>query len=73
MHDAQKMAVLIMRSLEFEYQLASGLGNSDSSSTSAQEVVLTDVCAWNFGFHSLFEEIEVLRCSNVSYCHVRSC
>jgi hypothetical protein len=48
MHDTQTMAVLGMRALEFEYQqhqLALGLGNYDSSSTLAQEVVLTDVCA----------------------------
>ncbi len=45
MHDAKKMAVLIMCALKFEYQLTHGLGNSDSSSIFAQEVVRTDVCA----------------------------
>jgi hypothetical protein len=41
MHDMQTMAVLVMCALEFEYQLALGLGNSDSSTTCAQGVVRT--------------------------------
>jgi hypothetical protein len=45
MHDENKMAVLIMLALEFEIQLAPGLGNSDSKPTSAQEVMQTDVCS----------------------------
>ncbi len=44
MHDTQTMAFLVMRALELEYQLALGLGNSDSSSTFSQEVVQKDVC-----------------------------
>jgi hypothetical protein len=53
MHDTKTVAVqvLVMCAVEFEYQLALGLGNSDSSSTLAhwQEVMLTHVCAQNFG------------------------
>ncbi len=41
MHDTQMVAVLGMCALEFENQLALGLGNSDSSSTLAQEVMQT--------------------------------
>jgi hypothetical protein len=73
MHDMQTVAVLVMCALEFENQLALGLGNSDSSSTMAQEVMLTHVCARNFGHHYRFEEIEVVGFPNVSGLHVRSC
>ncbi len=52
--------------LEFENQLALGLGNSDSSSTLAQEVMLTHVCAQNFGHNYRLEEIEVVGFPNVS-------
>jgi hypothetical protein len=45
MQNVQKMTLMIMCALQFEYQLAPGLGNSYSSSTSAQEVVQADVCA----------------------------
>jgi hypothetical protein len=48
MHDTQTVAVLVTCALEFENQLALGLGNSDSSSTLAQEVMRTHVCARNF-------------------------
>ncbi len=37
MHDTQTVAVLVLCALEFENQLVLGLGNSDSSSTLAQE------------------------------------
>ncbi len=43
MHDTQTVAVLVMCALDFENQLALGLGNSDSRSTLAQEVMLTHV------------------------------
>ncbi len=43
--DTEEMAVLVMLALEFENQLALGLGYSDSSSTLAQAVVRTDPCA----------------------------
>ncbi len=72
MHDTQTMAVLVMCALEFENQLALGLGNSDSSSALAQEVMRTHVCARNFGHHYRFEEIEVVGFPNVSGLHVRS-
>jgi hypothetical protein len=49
------------------------LSNSDSSSTLAQEVMRTHVCAQNFGHHYQFEEIEVIGFPNVSGLHVRSC
>jgi hypothetical protein len=39
MHDMQTVAVLVMCALEFENQLALGLGTSDSSSTLTQEVM----------------------------------
>jgi hypothetical protein len=52
-------------------QRALGLGNSDSSSTLAQEVMRTR--ARNFGHLFLFEEIEVVGFPNVSGLHVRSC
>jgi hypothetical protein len=73
MHDTQTMAVLLMCALEFEYQLALGLGNSDSSSTLAQEIMRIHVCARNFGHHYRFEEIEVVNFPNVSGLQVRSC
>jgi hypothetical protein len=73
MHDKQTVAVLVMCALEFENQFALGLGNSDSSSTLAQEVMLTHVCARNFGHYYWFEEIEVAGFPNVSGLHVRSC
>jgi hypothetical protein len=73
MHDTQTVAVLVMYALEFENQLALGLGNSGSSSTLAQEVMRTHVCALNFGHHYRFEEIEVVGFHNVSGLHVRSC
>jgi hypothetical protein len=66
MHDTQTVAVLVMCALEFEYQLAFGLGNSDSSSTLAQEVMWTHACARNFVHLYLFEEIEVVGFPNVS-------
>ena len=72
MHDTQTVAVLVMCALEFENQLALGLGNSDSSSTLAQEVMRTHVCARNFGLLYRFEEIEVVGFPNVSSWHVRS-
>ncbi len=73
MHDTQTMAVLVMCALEFENQLALGLGNSNSSSTLAQEVMQTHVCARNFGHLYRFEEIEVVGFPNVSGLHVLSC
>jgi hypothetical protein len=66
MHDTQTVAVLVMCALEFENQLALGLGNSDSRSTLAQEVMRTHVCARNFGLLYRFEEIEVVGFPNVS-------
>ncbi len=63
MHDTQTVAV---RALEFEYQLALGLGYSDSSSTLAQEVMQTNVCARNFGHHYWLEEKEVTGFPNLS-------
>ncbi len=73
----QTVAVLVMCALEFENQLALGLGNSDSSSTLAQEVMRTHVCARNFGHLYRFEEIEVVGFPNVSGfnggLHVQSC
>ncbi len=48
-----------MCALDFEYQLALGLGNSDSSSTLAQEVMQTHVCTRNFGHNYRLEEILV--------------
>ncbi len=66
MHDTQTVAVLVMCAFEFENQLALGLGNSDSSSTLAQEVMLTHVGARNFGHHYRFKEIEVVGFPNVS-------
>jgi hypothetical protein len=45
MLDTQTMAVLVMCALEVKNQLVLGLGNSNSSSTLAQEVMLTHVCA----------------------------
>jgi hypothetical protein len=65
MHDKHTVAVLVMCALEFEYQLALGLGNSDSSSTLAQEVMQTHVCARTFEHHYRFEEIEVVCFPNV--------
>jgi hypothetical protein len=59
MHDTQTVAVLVMCALEFENQLALGLGISDSSSTLAQEVIQTHASARNFGHLYRFEEIEV--------------
>ncbi len=48
-----------MCALEFEYQLVLGLGNSDSSSTLAKEIMLTHECApQNFGVHFQLEEME---------------
>jgi hypothetical protein len=73
MHDTQTVAVLVMCALEFENQAALGLGNSDSSSTLAQEVMRTHVCARNFGHLYRFEEIEVVGSPNVSRLHVQSC
>jgi hypothetical protein len=73
MHDTQTVSVLVICALEFEYHLALGLGNSDSSFTLAQEVMLTHVCARNFGHNYWFEEIEVVSCPTVSGLHVRSC
>ncbi len=75
MHDTQTVAVLVICALEFESQLALGLGNSDSSSTLAQEVMRTHVCARNFGRLYRFKEIEVVGFPNhdVSRLHVRSC
>ncbi len=73
MHDTQTVTVLVMCALEFENQLALGLGNSDSSSTLAQEVMRTHVCARNFGHHYQFEEIEVVSFPNVPGLHVLSC
>ncbi len=70
MHDTQTVAFLVMWALECEYQLALGLGNSDSSSTMAQEVILTHVCARNFGHLYRFEETEVIGFPNVSGLHV---
>jgi hypothetical protein len=67
------MAALVMCALEFENQLALGLGNSDSSSTLAQEVMQTHLCARNFGHHNRFKEIEVVCFPNVSGLHVKSC
>ncbi len=72
MHDTQTVAVLVMCALEFENQVALGLGNSDSRSTLAQEVMRTHVCARNFGHHYRFEEIEVVCFPNVSGSHERS-
>jgi hypothetical protein len=72
MHDTQTVAVLVMCALEFENQLALGLGNSESRSTLAQEVMQTHVCARNFGLHYRFEEIEVVGFPNVSGLHERS-
>ncbi len=72
MHDTQTVAVLVMCALEFENQLALGLSNSDSSSTLAQEVMQTHVCARNFGHRYRFEEIEVVCFPNVSGLHVQS-
>jgi hypothetical protein len=66
MQDMQVVAILVMCALEFEYQLALGLCNSDSSSTLAQEVMQTHVCAQNFGYLHWFEEIEVIGFPNVS-------
>jgi hypothetical protein len=60
-------------SISSNYQLALGLGNSESSSKLAQEVVRTHVCARNFGHHYRFEEIEVVGFPNVSGFHVLSC
>jgi hypothetical protein len=73
MHYTQMVAVLVMCALEFEYQLAFGLINSDSSSTLAQNVMLTHVSAQNFGHLYRFEEIEVVCFPNVSGLHVQSC
>ncbi len=73
MHDTQTVAVLVMCALEFENQLALGLGNSDSISTLAQEVMRTHVCARNFGYLYRFEEIKVVGSPNVSGLHVLSC
>ncbi len=73
MHHTQTVDVLVMCALEFEYQLALGLGNSDSSSTLAQEVLRTHVCARNFRHLYLFKEIEVVGFPNVSGLHVLSC
>jgi hypothetical protein len=50
-----------------------GLYNSDSCSTLAQEVMLTHVCAQNFGHLYWFGEIEVVGFPNVSGLHVLSC
>ncbi len=68
MHDTQQVAVPVKCALEFEYQLALGLGDSDTSSTLAQEVMLTHVCALNFGHIYLFEEIEVIGFSMCQDC-----
>jgi hypothetical protein len=73
MYDTQTVAVLVMHTLEFEYQLALGLGNSDSSSTLAQEVMQTHVFERNFGHYCRLEEIEVVGVPNVSGLHVLSC
>jgi hypothetical protein len=62
-----------MCALEFENQLALGLGNSDSSFTLAQEVMLTHVYAQNFVHHYRFKEIEVVGFPNVPGLHVLSC
>ncbi len=70
MHDMQTVAVLVMCALEFENQLALGLGNSDSSSTLAQEIMQTHLCARNFGHHYWFEETEVVGFPKVSRLHV---
>ncbi len=72
MHYSQTVAVLVMCALKFEHQLALGLGNFDSRSTLAQEVMWTHVCARNFE-HLWFEKIEVVGFPNVSGLHVRSC
>ncbi len=73
MHDTQTVTVLVMCALEFENQIALGLGNSDSRSTLAQEVMRTHVCARDFGLLYRFEEIEVVGFPNlnVSGWHVR--
>jgi hypothetical protein len=68
--DTQTVAVLVMCALEFEYELALGLCNSDSRATLAQEVMLTHVCAQEFGLHYWLEEIEVVRFPNVYRLHV---
>ncbi len=73
MHDTQTVAVFVMCAFEFEYQLVLGLGNSDSSSTLAQEVMLTHVFARNFGHLYQFKEIEVVGFPNVFGLHVLSC
>ncbi len=54
------MAGFVMHAIEFEYQLALGLGNSDSSSTLAQEVMQTHVFERSFGHYCRLEEIEVV-------------
>ncbi len=66
MHDKQTVAVLVMYALEFEYQLA--LGHSDSNSTLAQDVMQTHVCAQNFGHLYRFEEIDSDRGRWLSQC-----
>ncbi len=73
MHDTQTVAVLVMCALESEYQIVLSPGNLDSSSTLAHEVMLTHLCARNFGHHYWLEEIEVVSFSNVSRLHLLSC
>ncbi len=70
MHDMQTVAVLVICALEFEYQLALGIGNSDSISTLAQEGLRTHVCARNFGHLLWFEENKVVGFRIVSGLHV---
>jgi hypothetical protein len=75
MHGMQMVAVVVMCALEFEYPLALGLGNSDSSSTLAQVVMQTHVCAQNFGHHYRLKANEVVcfQVPKVSGLHVLSC